>query len=74
MCLLLRIGLAICAPSMPLLCRAARTGLSEEGGLGLGTVGWNESVARKMTADVGFTRFEVLNFEHPLNSTYWIQP
>ena len=49
-------------------------GLSEEGGLGLGTLGWNESVARQMTAGVGFTRFEVLNFEHPLNSTYWIQP
>ena len=48
-------------------------GLSEDGGLGLGTMGWDESVARQMTADVGFTRFEVLNFEHPLNNTYWIQ-
>ncbi len=49
-------------------------GLSEKGGLGLGTLGWNESVARQMTADAGFTRFDVLDFAHPLNSTFWIRP
>jgi hypothetical protein len=49
-------------------------GLSEQGGLGLGTLGWHEKVARQMTADAGFSRFQVMDFEHPFNSTFWIQP
>ena len=51
-----------------------RAGLSEEGGLGLGTLGWNEKLARQMTADAGFSRFQTMEFEHPINSTFWIQP
>ena len=31
--------------------------LSEPGGLGLGTLGFPEPVARRMTAEAGFTRF-----------------
>jgi hypothetical protein len=57
-----------------MLCFAERAGLSEEGGLGLGTLGWNEKVARQMTADAGFRQFQGLNFEHPINSAYWIHP
>ena len=49
-------------------------GLSEEGGLGLGTLGWNETVARQMSSDAGFSQFEVVQFEHPFNNTFWIQP
>ena len=48
--------------------------MSEEGGLGLGTLGWQEPVARQMALDAGFTRFEVLDFEHPMNNVFWIQP
>ena len=51
-----------------------RAGLSEEGGLGLGTLGWSEKVARQMTADAGFTQFQVMSFEHQFNDVFWIQP
>ena len=37
--------------------------LSEPGGLGLGTLGLPEPVARKMTAEAGFTRFTMRDFE-----------
>jgi len=46
----------------------------EEGGAGLGTLGLPESVARKMTADAGFTRFSVRDFGNPLNSFYQVRP
>lgn len=40
-----------------MICGAA--GMSDKGALGLGTLGFQEPVARKMAADAGFTRFEV---------------
>lgn len=46
----------------------------EEGGAGLGTLGLPEPVARKMTADAGFTRFTVRDFGNPLNSFYEVRP
>jgi hypothetical protein len=48
--------------------------LSEPGGAGLGTLGFNESVARKMTAEAGFTRFKRHDFENPLNAYYEVRP
>jgi hypothetical protein len=42
--------------------------LSEPGGLGLGTLGLPEPVARKMTAGPGFTRFMPRDFENPINA------
>ncbi|MGH7630131.1 MAG: class I SAM-dependent methyltransferase [Gemmatimonadales bacterium] len=46
----------------------------EEGGAGLGTLGLPEPVARKMTAEAGFTRFTVRDFGNPLNSFYEVRP
>ena len=37
--------------------------LSEPDGMGLGTLGFPEPVARKMTAEAGFTRFTTRDFE-----------
>jgi 2-polyprenyl-3-methyl-5-hydroxy-6-metoxy-1,4-benzoquinol methylase len=48
--------------------------LSEPGGLGLGTLGFSEPVARKMTAEVGFTRFTTHDFENPINAYYEVRP
>jgi 2-polyprenyl-3-methyl-5-hydroxy-6-metoxy-1,4-benzoquinol methylase len=48
--------------------------LSEAGGAGLGTLGFNEAVARRMTAEAGFTRFTRHDFENPLNAYYEVQP
>jgi 2-polyprenyl-3-methyl-5-hydroxy-6-metoxy-1,4-benzoquinol methylase len=48
--------------------------LSEPGGLGLGTLGFPEPVARKMTADAGFTRFATRDFENPINAYYEVRP
>jgi hypothetical protein len=42
--------------------------LSEPGGLGLGTLGFPEPVARRMTMEAGFTRFTPKDFENPINS------
>ena len=49
-------------------------GTCEEGGAGLGTLGLPEPVARKMTAEAGFTRFTVRDFGNPLNSFYEVRP
>ncbi len=46
----------------------------EDSGAGLGTLGLPESVARKMTAEAGFTRFVVRNFGNALNSFYEVRP
>jgi len=46
----------------------------EEGGAGLGTLGLPEAVARKMSAEAGFTRFTVRDFGNPLNSFYEVRP
>jgi SAM-dependent methyltransferase len=48
--------------------------LSEPGGAGLGTLGFSEGVARRMTAEAGFTRFEPLDFGHPVNAFYLVRP
>lgn len=47
---------------------------SEEDGAALGTLGLPEPVARKMTAEAGFTRFQVLDFGNPLNAFYEVRP
>ena len=47
--------------------------LSESGGAGLGTLGFNEAVARQTTARAGFTRFVRHDFENPLNAYYEVR-
>ena len=48
--------------------------LSEPGGLGLGTLGFPEPVARRMTAEAGFTRFATHDFDNPINAYYEVRP
>lgn len=48
--------------------------LSEPGGAGLGTLGLPESVARRMTANAGFTSFERMAIDHPVNAFYAVRP
>jgi 2-polyprenyl-3-methyl-5-hydroxy-6-metoxy-1,4-benzoquinol methylase len=48
--------------------------LSEPGGMGLGTLGFHVEVARKMCAEAGFSRFEVLDIPHPMNAYYEVRP
>ena len=48
--------------------------LSTPDGEGLGTVGFGESVARRMTADAGFSRFRRLALDHPMNAYYEVRP
>jgi SAM-dependent methyltransferase len=48
--------------------------LSEPGGAGLGTLGFDERTARRMTAEAGFTRFRVLDIEHLVNRFYEVRP
>jgi 2-polyprenyl-3-methyl-5-hydroxy-6-metoxy-1,4-benzoquinol methylase len=48
--------------------------LSEPDGLGLGTLGFPEPVAREMTAKAGFTRFVTRDFENPINAYYEVRP
>ena len=48
--------------------------LSEPGGLGLGTLGFPEPVARRMTAEAGFTRFVTHDFDNPINAYYEVRP
>jgi SAM-dependent methyltransferase len=48
--------------------------LSEPDGLGLGTLGFPEPVARKMTSEAGFKRFKVRDFENPINAYYEVRP
>jgi SAM-dependent methyltransferase len=48
--------------------------LSEPGGLGLGTLGFHEELARRMTREAGFTRFEPLDLGHPVNAFYVVRP
>lgn len=49
-------------------------GTCAEGGAGLGTLGFPEPVARRMTAEAGFTRFVARDFGNPLNSFYEVRP
>jgi SAM-dependent methyltransferase len=48
--------------------------MSEPGGLGLGTLGFPEPVARRMVAEAGFTRFKSHDFDNPINAYYEVQP
>ena len=48
--------------------------LSEPGGLGLGTLGFDETVARRMTGEAGFTRFKRHDFDNPINAYYEVRP
>ncbi len=48
--------------------------LSTPDGAGLGTLGFSESVARKMTSEAGFTRFRRHNFDNPTNAYYEVRP
>jgi 2-polyprenyl-3-methyl-5-hydroxy-6-metoxy-1,4-benzoquinol methylase len=47
--------------------------LSEPGGLGLGTLGFHSELAQKMVREAGFTKFEVLDFGHPVNAFYVVR-
>ena len=51
------------------LCLAS--GLSEPDGMGLGTLGFNEAVAREMTAAAGFARFRTLPYDSRGNSDFY---
>ena len=48
--------------------------LSEPGGLGLGTLGFNPEVAERMTREAGFTNFRMHDFEDPSNLYYEVRP
>ncbi len=55
-----------------LACLASAT--SEPDGEALGTLGFTRSVAEEITSEAGFTRFEEMNFRHPTNTFYVVQP
>ena len=48
--------------------------LSEPDGAGLGTLGFNPEVAERMTAEAGFSRFRMHDFEDPSNLYYEVRP
>jgi 2-polyprenyl-3-methyl-5-hydroxy-6-metoxy-1,4-benzoquinol methylase len=48
--------------------------LSEPDGLGLGTLGFTEQVARTMATNAGFTRFRRHDFDNPMNAYYEVRP
>jgi len=48
--------------------------LSEPGGAGLGTLGFNPEVAQKMVTEAGFTRFKEHDFNDPANLYYEVRP
>jgi 2-polyprenyl-3-methyl-5-hydroxy-6-metoxy-1,4-benzoquinol methylase len=48
--------------------------LSEPDGLGLGTLGFSEELAREMTSNAGFSHFETLDLPHPVNAFYVARP
>lgn len=48
--------------------------LSEHGGAGLGTLGLHAGLLEKLVREAGFTRFESLDFGHPVNAFYAIRP
>jgi SAM-dependent methyltransferase len=47
--------------------------LSEPGGAGLGTLGFNPEVAERMSRDAGFTRFTPHDFDDPANLYYEVR-
>ncbi|MDA1076822.1 MAG: class I SAM-dependent methyltransferase [Proteobacteria bacterium] len=48
--------------------------LSEPGGAGLGTLGFNPEVAQRMVAEAGFGRFQEHDFQDPSNLYYEVRP
>ncbi len=50
-----------------------RSALSTPDGEGLGTLGFCEPVAREMSREAGFTRFEKHDFDNPVNDYYEIR-
>ena len=48
--------------------------MSEPDGLGLGTLGFPEPVARRMVTEAGFTRFKSHDFDNPINAYYEVRP
>jgi SAM-dependent methyltransferase len=48
--------------------------LSEPGGAGLGTLGFNPEIAEKMVRETGFTRFVEHDFSDPANLYYEVRP
>ncbi len=48
--------------------------LSEPGGAGLGTLGFNPELAEAMCREAGFSRFTVHDFEDPANLYYEVRP
>jgi 2-polyprenyl-3-methyl-5-hydroxy-6-metoxy-1,4-benzoquinol methylase len=48
--------------------------MSEPDGLGLGTLGFPEPVARRMVTAAGFTRFKSHDFDNPINAYYEVRP
>jgi len=48
--------------------------LSEPGGAGLGTLGFNPDVAERMVRAAGFTRFTLHDFDDPSNLYYEVRP
>jgi SAM-dependent methyltransferase len=48
--------------------------LSEPGGAGLGTLGLSPRRAEEMARAAGFTRFRLLDVDHPVNHFYEIRP
>ena len=47
--------------------------MSEPGGAGLGTLGFNTGVAEQMTRAAGFERFTVHDFDDPANLYYEVR-
>jgi hypothetical protein len=47
--------------------------MSEEGGAGLGTLGFNPEVAEAMCREAGFTRFKMHDFKDPGNLYYEVR-
>lgn len=47
--------------------------MSEPEAEGLGTVGFGEDMARRMTEEAGFSRFERHDFDNPLNAYYEVR-
>jgi len=54
-----------------MVCMAS--GLSRRDGAGLGTLGFNEAVARDMTSRSGFTRFRRIDHDNVMNNFYEIR-
>lgn len=50
------------------------SGMSQPDGLGLGTLGLHPALAREMIERAGFTRFDTVDFDHPVNAFYLVRP